>query len=78
MALGQDHEVISARRTLRVGVGSQLLGRIIDGLGNPIDGKGPIASVNLIPLHAAPPPPLSSQRIRDRISLGVRAIDGHC
>ncbi|HMM21558.1 MAG TPA: flagellar protein export ATPase FliI [Selenomonadales bacterium] len=82
MPLGEMHgigpgcSVISARRTLRVNVGHQLLGRVLDGLGNPIDGGGPILSEREYPLHAAPPSPLSRKRITEPISVGVRAIDG--
>jgi flagellum-specific ATP synthase len=82
MPLGELHgigpgcQVVSARRTLTVSVGRSLLGRILDGLGNPIDGKGPLTGSAEYPLHAVPPPPLSRQRITDRISVGVRAVDG--
>lgn len=81
MPLGEMHgigpgcSVISARRALKAGVGPGLLGRILDGLGNPIDGKGPIVFEAEYPLHAAPPPPLARPRISDKISVGVRAID---
>lgn len=74
--IGPGCNVISARRTLKVAVGQQLLGRILDGLGNPIDGSGPIITECQYPLHAAPPPPLSRQRIASEISVGIRAIDG--
>jgi flagellum-specific ATP synthase len=82
MPLGEMHgigpgcAVVSARRTLKIGVGPQILGRILDGLGNPIDGKGPLIATEEYPLHAAPPPPLSRRRIFDKISVGIRAIDG--
>ena len=39
--IGPGSEVVSSRNLLRVKVGPSLLGRILDGLGNPIDGKGP-------------------------------------
>lgn len=74
--IGPGCGVISARRTLKVRVGRQLLGRVLDGLGNPIDGKGPLEPDCEYPLHAAPPPPLTRRRITDKISVGVRAIDG--
>ena len=74
--IGPGCEVISAHQTLKVNVGNQLLGRILDGLGNPIDGKGPIAVNTRYPLHAIPPHPLSRLRISEKLSVGVRAIDG--
>lgn len=74
--IGPGCEVIAAQRTLKVAVGRQLLGRILDGLGNPMDGKGPLNSNLEYPLHATPPHPLSRPRIMDKLSVGVRAIDG--
>ncbi|MBO8127197.1 MAG: flagellar protein export ATPase FliI [Firmicutes bacterium] len=61
---------------LEVPVGQQLLGRVLDGLGNPIDGKGPLCLRNAYPLEASPPNPLFRQRITEPLSVGVRAIDG--
>lgn len=74
--IGPGCEVLSAHQTLKVNVGDQLLGRILDGLGNPIDGKGPLAVHEKYPLHAIPPHPLSRLRISEKLSVGVRAIDG--
>ena len=76
VGIGPGCEVISAQKTLRVKVGPQLLGRILDGLGNPIDGKGPIVSKVEYPLQAAPPDPLQRPRIHDSLYVGVRPIDG--
>jgi flagellum-specific ATP synthase len=56
-------------------VGNALLGRVIDGLGNPIDGKGPILLDQERPLHAAAPHPLKRARIQEPLDLGVRAIN---
>lgn len=74
--IGPGCEVISAQQILKVPVGNQLLGRILDGLGRPIDDKGPILSNRHYPLHATPPPALSRRRISEHLSVGVRAIDG--
>ncbi|MEG6585880.1 flagellar protein export ATPase FliI [Dendrosporobacter sp. 1207_IL3150] len=74
--IGPGCEVISAQRTLKVTVGRQLLGRILDGLGNPIDGKGPLLPSIQYPLTTQPPHPLSRRRISEKLSVGVRAIDG--
>jgi flagellum-specific ATP synthase len=60
---------------LRVAVGSELLGRVLDGLGNPIDGQpAPDAQLARSTI-AAPPDPLTRPRIRERVGLGVRALD---
>ena len=61
---------------LRVPVGDNLLGRVIDGLGNPIDGKGPIESKILRSVYNDPPNPLVRKRIDSPLSTGIRSIDG--
>jgi flagellum-specific ATP synthase len=74
--IGPGCEVFSAHQALKVNVGHHLLGRILDGLGNPMDGKGPLVVQNEYPLHSAPPHPLSRSRIEKKLSVGVRVIDG--
>jgi flagellum-specific ATP synthase len=59
-----------------IGVGESLLGRVIDGLGRPIDGKGPIRATVRRPVHNAPPAPMTRKRIDAVLPLGIRAIDG--
>ncbi|MCL2410299.1 MAG: FliI/YscN family ATPase [Treponema sp.] len=61
---------------LEVPVSDNLLGRVLDALGNPIDGKGSIASTSMYPALANPPDPLKRKLITERITTGVRAIDG--
>ncbi|HCL00244.1 MAG TPA: flagellar protein export ATPase FliI [Candidatus Marinimicrobia bacterium] len=61
---------------LTVQVGPELLGRILDGLGNPIDGKGPIRAKNRRRVYNAPPHPLKRQRIKQVLTTGIRTIDG--
>ncbi len=74
--VGPGCEVISTGRTLKIGVGPELLGRVIDGLGNPLDGKGFIFTTEDYPIQASPPNPLLRKRISEPLSLGVKAIDG--
>lgn len=74
--IGPGCEVVSAQKTLNVKVGSELLGRVLDGLGNPMDDKGPLLCKTEYPLQADPPPPLTRPRIKDNLYVGVRAIDG--
>lgn len=74
--VGPGCEVVSAHQTLKVNVGIHLLGRVLDGLGNPIDGRGPLSGNEEYPLHEIPPHPLSRLRIEEKLSVGVRAIDG--
>ena len=60
--IGPGCEVVSAQKTLQVKVGPELLGRVLDGLGNPIDDKGPIVADDFYPLYATPPHPLKPNR----------------
>ncbi|MCP9454614.1 MAG: FliI/YscN family ATPase [Nitrospira sp.] len=59
-----------------VPVGPDLLGRILDGLGRPLDERGPMRASKHYPLYADPPSPLRRARIREPLDLGVRAING--
>ena len=74
--IGPGSEVVSSRNLLRVKVGRSLLGRILDGLGNPIDGKGPLNAESEYPIQSAPPAALSRRRICEPVSVGIRAVDG--
>lgn len=73
--IGPGSEVVATGRQLTVEVGPGLLGRVLDGLGRPMDGAGPIETVAAYPVHAAPPSPLSRTRIKEILPIGVRAID---
>jgi flagellum-specific ATP synthase len=57
-------------------VGPGLLGRILDGLGRPLDEKGAVATTERYLLHAGPPNPLQRARIRAPLDLGIRAVNG--
>lgn len=74
--IGPGCQVVSAQKVLQVKVGPELLGRVIDGLGNPIDDKGPILCKREYPIQADPPAPLERPVIKDSLYVGVRAIDG--
>ncbi|NMA87260.1 MAG: flagellar protein export ATPase FliI [Tissierellia bacterium] len=68
--------VVASGKTLRVNVGEELIGRVIDGLGNPIDGKGPIKTKKTYKVSNFPPNPLERKTISEPLSLGIKAIDG--
>ncbi len=59
-----------------IDVDESILGRVLDGLGRPIDGKGPLACKSQMPLYAAPINPIRRKRIKEPLDLGVRAING--
>lgn len=69
-------EVQSTGKPLMVKVGECLRGRVLDGLGQPIDGKGPIEAEDEYPIYNEPPNPITRPRINKVLPLGVRAIDG--
>ncbi len=69
-------EIIPTGSPFEVVVGDDLLGRVIDGLGNPLDDKGPIRGQSTYPVHQFPSHPYSRQRIHEILVTGVRAIDG--
>ena len=68
--------VTASGDVLRVPVTEALLGRVIDGLGRPIDGKGEISSRERYPIHAEPPDVLRRRRIESQIETGIRSVDG--
>jgi FliI/YscN family ATPase len=71
-----DSEVSAVGRPQSVSVGPGLLGRVIDGLGRPLDDFGPLAPGTSMPIYRhAPPAPLSRRRIAEPLETGVRAID---
>ena len=69
-------EVIPTGEVHSVPVGDDLLGRVLDGLGNPIDGGPPLKPKDYYPVYADPPNPMKRRIIKKPISLGLRVIDG--
>jgi len=68
--------VVARKQTGTVPVSSNLLGRVIDGLGQPIDGRGPVAVECEYPIYVNPINPLQRNRISEPLDIGVRAING--
>jgi len=69
-------KIVSLGRKAGVNVGGNLLGRVLDGLGNPIDNKGPIECESEYPIYADPINPLERGRIVEPVDLGIRALNG--
>jgi flagellum-specific ATP synthase len=69
------NKVCAIDKPRMVCVGNSLMGRVLDGLGNPIDGKGPLGG-EYRPLHSACPAPLRREMITKPLSIGIRSIDG--
>ncbi|MDI3530362.1 MAG: flagellum-specific synthase [Candidatus Atribacteria bacterium] len=68
-------DVVALGKELRVRVGEELLGRVIDGLGKPLDDRGCIEGQDEYPLDNEPPNPLQRKRISEVLPMGVKAID---
>ncbi len=75
--IGPSSEVIPTRLPLFIKVGPAMLGRVLNGLGEPldVDTKGPLILDETYPVIQEPPDPLKRQRIDKPIEVGVRAID---
>jgi flagellum-specific ATP synthase len=73
--IGPGCSIVARQQRAIIPVGFGLLGRIIDGLGNPIDSKGAIIAESEYPLYGAPINPLSRKRISQPLDLGIRAIN---
>jgi flagellum-specific ATP synthase len=70
-------DAVTARTTPRhILLSEKVLGRVLNGLGEPIDGKGPLPEGDKCPLDVESPPPLSREKITQPLALGIRAIDG--
>lgn len=69
-------QVVAAGRPLMVNVGHAVLGRVLNGLGEPIDAKGPVHGDEERPLYADPPDPVQRPRVTEILKVRVKAIDG--
>jgi len=69
------YTVASTKKPLMADVGGNLLGRILDGLGRPIDGKGGLRPEASRPVFSQVPSPLKRKRIREHFETGIRSID---
>tara|TARA_B100001123_G_C15345850_1_gene1037104 strand:+ start:12848 stop:14167 length:1320 start_codon:yes stop_codon:yes gene_type:complete len=76
MGISPGCPVSVSSQPMNIPVGDQLLGRILDGMGNPIDGKGPIKGSTFQPVYNVPPNPMERQRINEAMPTGIRSIDG--
>jgi len=73
--VGPGCKIVSLGKKADTRVGKGLLGRVIDGMGNPIDGKGPIEFQAEYPIYFSPINPLWRKRVTEVMDLGIRAIN---
>lgn len=74
--LGPASEVVPSGRSLTVKVSDKMLGRVLDGLGDPLDGLGPIEDAVEWEVERTPPDPMKRRRVLAPLATGVRSIDG--
>lgn len=74
--VGLGSRIVMQKTQSSVFVGTELLGRVVDGMGRPIDGLQPLTNLDEVPIYSESYNPLFRPPIRDPIQLGVRAIDG--
>ena len=74
--IGYGSLVYNTRNPLRVKVSDAMIGRIVDAIGQPLDGKGPIEATETYTISGTSANPFERPRISEKIQFGVRAIDG--
>jgi len=73
--IAEGDTVKTTGRILEVPVGEALLGRVVDSLGNPIDGKGPIASTQTSPIEKVAPGVITRKSVSQPVQTGLKSID---
>jgi F-type H+/Na+-transporting ATPase subunit alpha len=79
--MGEDKDIREGEEVKRTGtvasvpVGDELLGRVVDGLGNPIDGKGPIGTKNTRPIEFKAPGIMERKSVHEPLQTGIKVID---
>src|SRR5439155_13870943 len=80
--LGDVNEIKEGDTVTRIGriisapVGDELLGRVVNALGQPIDGKGPILTKQFLPIERIAPGVVDRQPVKEPLQTGLKAIDG--
>ncbi len=74
-SVSSSSQVIPTGKVSTIPCGPSVKGRVLDALGRPIDGRGPVESQEQSPMMARPPDPLRRRPITEPLSTGVRAID---
>jgi hypothetical protein len=74
--ISPGNPVTATGHQLEIAVGPELLGRVLDGMGRPLDGKGPVAVSRWVPVQNMPPNPMTRPRIQQILPLGVKCLAG--
>src|SRR6187455_2928432 len=75
-AIKEGDVVKRTRRIISVPVGEEMLGRVVNALGQPIDGKGPIQTKQFLPIERIAPGVVDRQPVKEPMQTGLKAIDG--
>jgi proton translocating ATP synthase F1 alpha subunit len=75
-AIKEGDPVKRTARIISVPVGDEMLGRVVNALGQPIDGKGPIATKQFLPIERLAPGVVDRQPVKEPLQTGLKAIDG--
>ena len=74
--IGDGSIVEATNEPIKIKISDSILGRVLDGLGRPIDGKGPILEGTDFSVTNQPPNPMQRNRIKNHLNIGVKSIDG--
>ena len=75
LSIAEGQKAKCTGRILEVPVGRELLGRVVDATGNPIDGKGPVGTTETSPVEKVAPGVIERQSVDEPIQTGLKAID---
>jgi F-type H+-transporting ATPase subunit alpha len=75
LTINEGDEVRSLGKLLQVPVGDAVMGRVLDAMGNPMDGKGPVASTEFRPVEFMAPGVAGRQPVKEPLQTGIKAID---
>jgi flagellum-specific ATP synthase len=73
--VGPNSRVVDLKQQFELPLGVDMLGRVMDGLGNPIDGGPPIKATEKRSIYGVSTTPFERDRIKDKLTTGIRAID---
>ena len=76
LSVKEGSEVRSTDRIVEVAVGPELIGRVVNALGEPIDGKGPTGTTSTMPAEIVAPDVASRKSVNSPVQTGIKAIDG--
>ncbi|MCX7856703.1 MAG: FliI/YscN family ATPase [Deltaproteobacteria bacterium] len=74
--IGVGSKILTRKQSVLYHVGDSLLGRVINGLGHPIDGQGELSCKDVVPIYRKTVNPMRKKRITEPLDLGIRSING--